>query len=140
MATLGEIVPRAASAQALSASATARQSVRPTMAASGLYSVYESQLENGTAITEFANADGRVFAVSWKGPVLPDFQGLLGSHFEAFSAGAKQARVPGRLGTPLNIAQQKLVVRSNGRMRHFFGYAYVPDLVPAGVNIDDVLR
>ena len=37
------------------------------------------------------------------------------------------------------MARDGLVLRSNGRMRQFFGYAYAPALVPAGLNIQDVL-
>jgi hypothetical protein len=32
------------------------------------------------------------------------------------------------------------VVRSNGRMRNFFGDAQAPALIPSGVNIHDVLQ
>jgi hypothetical protein len=143
MATLGEILPDASSTAAATSTAASsgKQAVlRRSVTKSQLYSVVESQLENGTAIKEFTNADGRVFAVSWSGPILPDLQGLLGSHFSAFDAGAKKAHRPGSLGAPLNIEQDKLVVRSNGRMRHFFGHAYAPDLIPSGVNIDEALR
>lgn len=143
LATLGEIMADG-SAQATTSSTTAtpttKQAIRHAVVRSGAYSVYESELENGTAVKEFADASGRVFAVSWNGPMLPDLQGLLGRHFATFTAGAKQAHRPGSLGAPLNIAQDQVVIRSNGRMRHFFGHAYTPDLVPAGVNVNDLVQ
>ncbi len=140
MATLGERMPDVPPAAPATATATTKQAVRHAVVRSGQYSVFESQLENGTTVREFTNSDGWVFAVSWVGPMLPDLQGLLGQHFETFNGGAKQARRLGSLGTPLNIAQDKVVIRSNGRMRHFFGHAYTPDLVPTGVNINDLLQ
>ena len=59
--------------------------------------------------------------------------------------------VPAMLGTfcarhpEIDIALQVLnrdgvVVRSNGRMRNFFGHAYLPSRVPNNVNIADVLQ
>ncbi len=137
LATLGEVMP---AAPAAAGTAVATQAKRQTVSRAALYSVFESELENGTVVKEFANATGMVFAVSWTGPMLPDLKGLLGSHFETFTAGANQARRPGSLGTPLNIAQDKVVIRSNGRMRHFFGHAYTPDQIPAGVDVNALFQ
>jgi hypothetical protein len=38
------------------------------------------------------------------------------------------------------VNQAGLVVESSGRMRNFFGHAYAPDLIPAGVTVQDVLQ
>ncbi len=138
-ATLGEKMTDIPTAAATATAAT-KQAVRHAAVHAGAYSVYESQLENGTTVKEFTDANGVVFAVSWKGPMLPDLQGLLGRHFEAFDTGAKRARKPGSLGAPLAITQDQVVIHSNGRMRHFFGHAYTPGQVPAGVNINDLLQ
>jgi hypothetical protein len=108
--------------------------------ASGLYTLHESQLENGTTVREFETPGGVVFAVAWLGPVLPDLSDLLGNYFDAFKLEVAQARASGRRGAPIHILRDDLVVKSNGRMRHFFGHAYAPKLVPAGVNINDVLQ
>ncbi len=70
---------------------------------------------------------------------MPDLTLLLGDYFKTFKLETEQARLRGRRGSPVNIERADLIVRSNGRMRGFFGYAYVPGLVPAGVNIQDVL-
>lgn len=139
MATLGEVWTETTPA-ALSQSSALKQSVRTTRSQSGLYATHEMQLENGTVVKELTDSEGRVFAVAWRGPVLPDFKALLGSHFDALSAGAKKARTPGKLGTPLSIEQERVVIRSSGRMRHFVGHAYAPDLVPSGVNLNEVLQ
>lgn len=111
----------------------------PTVRTS-LYTLHEVQLENGTTIREYATPAGLVFAISWRGPVLPDLSTLLGDYFNTFKAETEQARMTGRRGSPVNMERDGLIVRSNGRMRNFFGHAYAPGLIPAGVNIKDVLQ
>lgn len=103
------------------------------------YTIHESGLDSGTTVREYATPSGVVFAVSWRGPVLPDLSVLLGDYFNAFREEAQQARLAGRRGAPVNMERDALVVRSNGRMRNFFGHAYAPDLIPGDVNIKDVL-
>ena len=104
------------------------------------YTVHELQLDTGTVVREYASASGQVFAVTWRGPVLPDLSQWLGGYFGAFKQEADQLRQAGRRGSPINMAQEGLVVRSNGRMRNFFGHAYVPALVPPTIQINDVLQ
>jgi hypothetical protein len=106
---------------------------------SGVYRHHRTQLENGTTIDEYSMSAGSVFAVAWRGPVLPDLQILLGSYFEIFKATTEQTRASGVRGGPVTVDRDDLVLNSNGRMRNFFGYAYLPALVPGGVNIKDVL-
>jgi len=104
------------------------------------YTLLETQLENGTTVREYATATGPVFAVSWSGPVLPDLNTLLGGYFSSFQLEAERARNQGRRGSPINMTHDGLVIRSNGRMRNFFGHAYVPVLVPAGLDMKNVLQ
>lgn len=118
---------------------------KPRLLASGAvlqtaYTTHESQLETGTLVREFADASGLVFAVTWRGPVLPDLRQWLGGYFGAFKQETDQQRVAGRRGAPVNLVQEELVVRSHGRMRHFFGHAYVPARVPPAVDINKVLQ
>jgi hypothetical protein len=105
-----------------------------------IYRVQETLLENGTTVREYATPAGLVFAVAWQGPILPDLDVLLGNYFHSFKLETDQARLFGRRGAPVDMTRDGLVVRSNGRMRNFFGHAYVVDLVPAGVSIKDVLQ
>ena len=104
------------------------------------YSVQEMQLESGTLVREYSNLAGMVFAVTWRGPVLPNLSELLGSHFSSFKREVEQVRATGKRGGPVSIRRPELVVSSGGRMRNFFGHAYAPDLIPTGVNIDDLLQ
>ena len=104
------------------------------------YTVEETRLENGTSVREYATPAGLVFAVAWQGPVLPDLSVLLGNYFNAFKLETDQARLLGRRGAPVDMSRDTLVVRSNGRMRNFFGHAYATDLVPSGVSVKDILQ
>lgn len=110
------------------------------LAESGLFSTFEKSLETGTVIKEYSRPDGLVFAVSWRGPVQPDFALLLGSYFTTFKQGRDEARHSGHRGSPLAMASNGLVVSASGRMPNFFGFAYITHLVPSGVNIKDVVQ
>lgn len=137
VAALGQMLPVRPSAPAAASvpGVKIQSSARPAA-----YTVQESELDSGTIVKEYATPAGQVFAVSWRGPVLPDLNALLGDYFNAFRQEMHQARLAGRRGAPVNMESAALVVKSNGRMRNFFGSAYAPDLVPADVNINDVLH
>jgi len=140
MATLGRGPSELPSTLSSNPASGARISaVSPTLRSS-LYTLHEVQLENGTSVQEYATLAGVVFAVTWRGPVLPDLNALLGDYFKTFKTETDQMRLAGGRGSPVRIDGGGLVVRSNGRMRNFFGHAYAPDMIPAGVNIKDVLQ
>ena len=95
---------------------------------------------SGGVTHEYVNTQGVVFAVRWSGPVLPNFQALFGNHFSALQTEAERSRAARKRGAPLSLESDTLVMVSRGKMGHFTGYAYVPSLVPAGVDIDDLLQ
>lgn len=97
-------------------------------------------LETGTVVREFVNAQGLVFAVTWAGPVLPDLGALFGDYFKSFRAEAERNRAARKRGAPIALASDEVVMASRGRMGHFSGHAYVPALVPAGVDPHALLR
>ena len=141
MATLGQAPSAAPPAAATSGATPGAKMLAATSAAQpSLYTLHEVLLENGTTVREYATPAGLVFAVSWRGPVLPDLSALLGGYFNTFKRETEQARLVGRRGSPVSMERDGLVVSSNGRMRNFFGHAYAPALIPAGVNIKDVLQ
>jgi hypothetical protein len=102
----------------------------------GGYQVHEMKAPTGTVVKEYVSA-GRVFAVSWHGPFVPDMQQILGAYFQQFSA-ALQAQ-PHQYGHhPLNIQEPGLVVQTGGHMRAYTGRAYVPGMLPQGVHADEI--
>ena len=141
MATLGQ-APSASLATASTAPVWpgAKKLAASPGPASNLYSLHENQLDSGTTIREYASPSGVVFALAWRGPVLPDLNALLGDYFNTFKVGVEQGRLAGRRGSPVSVQSDQLVVKSTGRMRNFSGYAYAPALIPSGVNINDVLQ
>lgn len=134
----GEAV--AALGQGPTVAATGARMLATTPAATGLYTVHEVLLATGTTVREYTDPAGIVFAVSWRGPVLPNLSALLGSYYSTFKVQTDQTRRAGIRRAPVNMAQDGLVVRSMGRMRNFFGNAYAPALVPTGVSINDVFQ
>jgi hypothetical protein len=97
-------------------------------------------LASGLVLKEFANAEGLVFAVSWRGPVVPDLPPLLGAYFPMFKQAQEASLHAGKRGSPLRLAKDGLVVQASGRSPHFFGYAYVTRLVPPGINVKNVVQ
>ena len=99
------------------------------------YVVHEIQTANGMVVREYVSPAGKVFAVSWRGPTLPDLQQLLGSHYEDYQ-NAANAPHPGH--RHLSIDRADLVVHSSGRLRAFHGFAYLPAEFPANLSINDL--
>lgn len=103
--------------------------------APGGYQVHEIQLDSGTLVREYVSADNKVFAVSWRGPSIPDLRQTLGSYFPQYVAASS---VPHGGHHHLDIAQPGLIAHSSGNMRAYFGFAYVPDLLPPGFSAADL--
>ena len=100
------------------------------------YTVHEIHAATGTVIREFVSSSGKVFAVAWQGPWLPDMHQLLASYFDQYQKGA-QTQIAARPGRrPLMIEQPGLIVESGGHPRAFAGRAYVPDMLPQGVSAE----
>jgi hypothetical protein len=111
---------------------------RRTMRAAESFTVHEIQAVNGTVVREFVSAEGKVFAIAWHGPWIPDMRQLLGSYFEQY-AQAVQSQNSGRMGRrPVMIEQPGLVVQIGGHMRAFTGRAYVPERLPSGARVEDI--
>jgi hypothetical protein len=127
-ATLGEDVTSVQADQAQMQGA-----VHITSAAK--FAVHEIQLPSGTVVKEYVSPAGMVFAVSWKGPWLPDLQQVMGRYFEQYTEAAKTK--DGGRGRRVT-EQPGLVVQSGGHMRAFFGRAYAPQMLPRGVVAEDI--
>ena len=100
------------------------------------YTVQEMQMPSGTVVREYLSPAGVVFAVTWNGPQMPDLQQLFGDRY--FSELRSAAEAQGVRHGPLRVHQNDLVVHSGGHMRSYFGQAYVPQLVPEGVSVDEL--
>ena len=99
------------------------------------YQLHEIQLPSGTVVREFAGSGGKVFAVAWNGPAVPNLREILGQYFDSYVTAAK---APHSGHHHLQIRESNLVVQAGGHMRAFSGLAYLPQAVPSGVNIGDL--
>jgi hypothetical protein len=99
------------------------------------YTVHEIQTPANTVVREYVTPGGKVFAVSWRGPFLPDLRQTLGSYFAKYQ---EAASAPHGGHRHLSIEQPDLIVHSDGHMRAFYGLAYVPMLLPLNLSIDDI--
>ncbi len=102
------------------------------------YTVHEIRMGTGTLVREYVASTGSVFAVTWRGPFLPDLRQLLGPYFEQYAQAVKTARARGTGHHPLLIEERGLVVYLGGRPRAFSGKAYLAELMPSGVRADAI--
>ncbi|WP_087751388.1 DUF2844 domain-containing protein [Paraburkholderia caledonica] len=128
---------RAATPQSASASASASASSQPAggLVSAAPYSVRQSVDANGVTIREYVLSANVVFAVTWDGPVRPNMRALLGSYFANYVASG-QSGVRG--SGPLIEGNDDFRIESAGRLGRFFGMAWMPRLMPAGVRPGDL--
>jgi len=99
------------------------------------FDVHRLQLPSGLSVKQYVSPAGMVFAVSWRGPDMPDLQQLLGRYFQTYVDALK--RQEGASG-PRTVVQPGLVAQSGGHMRAFFGRAYIPLMLPQGVSEKEI--
>lgn len=103
---------------------------------SSAYSVHEIQSSSGYTVREYVSPGGSVFAVWWSGPGGLDLQSLLGTYFEEFRQNVTSRPFPAQ--RPLLLNLPSLVVEQSGHMRAIRGRAYVPALLPAGIDPNEI--
>jgi len=79
-----------------------------------------------------------VFGVAWEGQFPPDLQQLLGPYYQQAQQATTPEQQQGRRRAPVVIETPGLVVHESGHMRSFQGRAYVPQLVPQGVEASEI--
>ncbi len=99
------------------------------------YSVHEIQTPAGTVVQEYVSAQGKVFAVSWRGPAVPDLAQLLGSYAERLQQSATH---PHYNHHRLNIETADVVMQSGAHLRTRYGRAWVPALLPQNFSLKDI--
>jgi hypothetical protein len=129
-ATLGE------SAASVTTDRKALSTAQGAKAISAGYTVQEI-VSDATTIREYISPAGIVFAVAWNGLTNPDLTQLLGSYAGEYHQALKTTpRLHGRRFS--RVKTNRLVVEKWGHMRNLRGRAYVPDLIPPRVNVDDI--
>ena len=100
------------------------------------YVKHEIQVPSGQLVREFVSPDGTVFGVAWEGPSQPDLQQVLGSYFDPVkqAVAAQQRHGHG----PISVETSGFVFQQGGHARSFHGRAYVPSMVPQGVDVTEI--
>lgn len=102
-----------------------------------LYTVHELS-QNSRRIKEYANTEGVVFAVTWRGNAHPDLTSLLGNYLEEYQSAVQNQKMQKGHKRVGMTTTANLVVEKSGTLRASQGRAYVPSLVPAGVSLNDI--
>ncbi len=95
---------------------------------------HELALPSGIVVREYVSSSGAVYAITWRGPRMPNLRELLGPYFAQLSSGSSQGG-----HHRMSLTGTDLVVRSSGHGHTFAGRAWVPSLVPPGVALDTLL-
>ncbi|MGA9566101.1 MAG: DUF2844 domain-containing protein [Candidatus Korobacteraceae bacterium] len=96
------------------------------------YVEHEIRIPTGQVVREFVSPAGKVFGVAWQGSFLPDLKQLLGSYFVPMKHALSAQQGHGRRSVSIDTAD--FVFQQGGHARNFHGRAYVPSLVPQGVD------
>jgi len=100
------------------------------------YTVREVEADAVT-VREYISSSSVIFAVAWNGLVNPDLTQLLGSYSNEYLEAKRQ--MPRTYGKRAQqVKTNRVVVETWGLMRNLHGRAYVPNLVPRGVTIDEI--
>lgn len=99
------------------------------------YSVHEITY-GGHQVKEYASNQGIVFAVTWRGNSEPDLSVLFGNYYSEYKEAKPVRRFRGR--GPKQFQTRHLQVEKFGHMRDIRGKAYIPELIPNGVNIETI--
>ncbi len=97
---------------------------------------HELQLPSGIVVHEYVSPSGAVYAITWHGPRKPDLRELLGPYFAQLAQRSSQAKIGHHR---MHLEGSDLVIDSTGHRSTSSGRAWVPSLVPAGVNLDTTL-
>ena len=101
------------------------------------YAVHEIRTPKGVTVREYVSTSGKVFAVAWQGPWLPDLQQLLGSYFTQYQQAAQSPKQ--RVArAPVAVHEANLVVEQSGHMRSFTGRAYLVDQLPSSLAAESI--
>lgn len=114
----------------------AQKPARVLVSAAPTYTIHEVALSSGTSVRQYVSGNGVVFAVAWSGPFKPDLRQLLGPYFDVMIAHQSKSVHAGQPRTQMR--EKNLVIESGGRMRNFYGRAYLPNELPAGITADEI--
>jgi hypothetical protein len=129
-AALGE------SADSVGSDQTALAAKRVSKTVRNGYTVQELGSDS-VILREYVAPTGIIFAIAWNGLIHPDLTPLLGSYAGEYQTALRHTqREPG--SRHRKIETDQIIVEKWGHMRNLQGRAYVPALIPPGVNVDEI--
>lgn len=103
------------------------------MQSGNLYTVHDVS-NDGQAVKEYVDVNGKVFAVTWRGIGQPDLSTLFGAYFNDFNQAEKSRAVIKGHRRMSRVSTSDIEVVRDGHAREMHGVAYIRSAVPAGVN------
>jgi hypothetical protein len=100
------------------------------------YNITTTTESTGTVIKEYTDLNGKIFAITWSGQVIPNLEELLGSYFSEYKNPKNFVSHSGH--SNLMVSNGDMVVQSRGHLRAFFGTAYLKSAIPSGVDINEI--
>lgn len=134
LAAVAELGGTVSSVQADQQRLNATRSVRQAQT----YTVHEMRTPNQGVIHEFVTPAGKVFAVSYRGPILGESNALLGSYANQLAPALRTAHNGLHRGGPVHIELPGLTYHAIGHMRSYIVHAYLPDNIPQGVTAEEL--
>jgi hypothetical protein len=101
------------------------------------YTLHEVQSSSGTTVREYVSS-GKVFAVAWQGPWLPNLRQILGTYFNAYQRTVQGTPGNRKARGSLVINLPDFVVQMSGHPRAFSGRAYLPRLMPQRIQLENI--
>jgi hypothetical protein len=111
-----------------------------TLTTGGTNDAYHTQIIQTDAytLTEYINEKGIIFGMAWRGIAHPDLSQLLGGYFDEFRAAQAHTEVIKGQHTHRLVQGSHVTIEKNGHMRAFRGRAYLLDLIPKSVGLDEI--
>lgn len=107
--------------------------------ANSTYTIHELKAPTGLVVREYlSTSTGEVFAVTWQGSTKPDMQQVLGSYFQTFKDALQSQKTSRLHRAPIIVNRPGLVVQMGGHMGFIVGRAYVPNMVPGNVQLEEI--
>ena len=102
------------------------------------YSVEQMTTPSGIAVKEYVGTNGRVFAVTWRGRRPPDLATLLGAYFTQYQHAANAGGLTAHGLHHASVRGSEVVVETAGHMRDMWGRAFLPAMLPSGVEQSEI--
>ncbi len=88
----------------------------------------------GVVVHEYSGLLGVVFAIAWTGDAEPDLGRMFGAYYPIYEAWRRAHPMPA-LGSTVRLRSRQLVAHLRRRPGECSGSAYLPTLVPLGVDL-----